>query len=945
MGVRGIWSLVWLGIATLAPLARAEIGDLLADVALGSSSPADVGTVPLGPSSFAIPKGVAVDRSVIPNRVYVSDSVYHRVLGWSDADSLANGAPADLVIGQPDFTSYGCNRNTYFSGVPAGATTASLCQPAGLAVDGAGNLFVADSGNCRVLVFQDPFGTDGVADAILGQTSGVCTGATAADRLYDPMGVAVDSAGNAFVADTLHCRVLEYDTPLVSDHLPDRVYGQPDFTSSGCSNPNRLYFPQTVAVDASQRLWVGSPAVVYGYDAAIASDQVIDHQIGTSQCNANGENASSSCGPIAVATDGARLYVGDAGNSRVLEFDTPSTVAQAARVFGQPSFSGTADLFHDACNLGGASAGSLCLRRVELLTLGGTYTEAAAVAVDSSGRLYVADGLNHRVLRYDAPLTTDRIADVTLGHAGMTDVRRPAVPIEAPAGVAVGSGYTVAVVDAANSRLLFYPSLGSWNDAPVAVLGQPDLATVGCNSGGLGAASLCNPTTAFVDRNGNLWVADTGNNRVLEYPAPWFETDTVNQQFVVHGTAARVFGQPDFTTAACGAGASGLCGPRAVALDSHDELYVADTQNNRIVHHQNPLADTAAERVLGQSTFAAVGCNAGGRSAASLCGPRGLAFDADGNLYVADAGNHRVLQYAAIGVSDTVADRVFGQGGVMTTGAPSAGTGGLSAPSAVAFDPGGNLYVADEGNNRLLEFDAPAAGDDQADRVFGQASFAATGCRSGADGLCAPDAIAFAYTNAGDALFVGDAGNHRVVRYDAPFCRGDFSLTAANRTLHSQRSKPLSTTIKAKLGPSLDDDELDFKDKLVLLEPDGGIEADIPPLLTLSNAGGVVWSERVPDLSNRRVTANGGVWNTPYLKGERDHGVDDFTIKTRFVIPGNPLQSQYDKIDFAGRGVGLALGGLTSGSATFRAQFGSLCFTTELGCRSNGVAVSCRPAR
>ena len=83
------------------------------------------------------PRTVAIDASVSPNRLYVADADNNRVLGWKNSASFANGAPADLVIGQPDFISSNC----------IGASASSLCGPAAAAVDASGNLYVADSSN------------------------------------------------------------------------------------------------------------------------------------------------------------------------------------------------------------------------------------------------------------------------------------------------------------------------------------------------------------------------------------------------------------------------------------------------------------------------------------------------------------------------------------------------------------------------------------------------------------------------------------------------------------------------------------------------------------------------------------------------------------------------------------------------------------------------------
>src|SRR5438309_2360345 len=138
--------------------------------------------------------------------------------------------------------------------------------------------------------------------------------------------------------------------------------------------------------------------------------------------------------------------------------------------------------------------------------------------------------------------------------------------------------------------------------------------------------------------------------------------------------------------------------------------------------------DTVADRVFGQGgSFTSQTCNLGGISASSLCNPIGVAVDAGGNFYVTDANNHRVLEYNTPLTTDTVADRVFGQGGSFTSRTcnltmPHPTAGSLCHPVRAAVDSTGtgNLYVADETNNRVLEYDTPLTTDTVADRVFGQ---------------------------------------------------------------------------------------------------------------------------------------------------------------------------------------------------------------------------------
>jgi streptogramin lyase len=148
--------------------------------------------------------------------VYVADTSNHRVLVYLDPQNTDTAA--DLVLGQPNFTS---KRNMDFVGVKViGASTlcfpvsaSTLCFPYGVAVDAAGNVYVAD-GNNRVLEYHTPLTTDTVADVVLGQpnfTSNTANnGGVSASSLHVPHGVAVDTAGNVHVADLYNNRVLVY---------------------------------------------------------------------------------------------------------------------------------------------------------------------------------------------------------------------------------------------------------------------------------------------------------------------------------------------------------------------------------------------------------------------------------------------------------------------------------------------------------------------------------------------------------------------------------------------------------------------------------------------------------------------------------------------------------------------------------------------------------------
>ena len=260
-------ALMVVGFAT--PLAFGTTADQIADHVLG---PIDFAhTTPMDflhpdPRStdakgLATPIAVAIDLSVTPNRLYISDVGNRRVLGYRNLNRLTNGAPADLVIGQANFGSR--EFETSASG---------LCKPQGVAVDPRGNLFVADADCARVLEYDRPFATCksfpcmGIrADRVFGQdgnfTSHECHDRISAKTLCDPVGEATDAIGNLYVSDETDNRVLEYNQPLTTDTVADRVFGREgDFNSrsewSQAPSAKYLNAPQGVAVDAAGNLYV-----------------------------------------------------------------------------------------------------------------------------------------------------------------------------------------------------------------------------------------------------------------------------------------------------------------------------------------------------------------------------------------------------------------------------------------------------------------------------------------------------------------------------------------------------------------------------------------------------------------------------------------------------------------------------------------------------------------
>jgi len=697
-------------------------GDTIADRVLGQVDVVHNGLNLIDAAGMLNPEAVSLDTSVTPNRLYVSDNGNNRVLGYKDVSTFVTGRAPDLVIGQPDFLSGACNQ-----GSSVAATASSLCVPVGLAVDASGNLYVADAENSRVLEFNTPFAgcasfpcVGGAANEVFGQAGNFATtdcdgGGISADTLCFPVGVGLDPNGHLYVVDEADNRALEYSLPLTNT-TANFVFGQ-----NGSLNSNT--------------------------------------------CNLGGVSASSLCAPSGVALDSTgKLYIADSENNRVLEFNTPLTNSAANLVIGQGG-----SFTSGGCNQGGISANSLC--------------GPEGLALDPSDDLYVADVDNNRVLEYTNPLTTDTTADIVFGQSNFASsgcnqgaTTAGAGTLCNPAGVAIDSHENLYVADDENHRVLEYNTPLTTDTIADIALGQLDFFHDGQNL--IDARGLDNPQAIAIDTSivpNRLYIADALNNRVMGYK------DVTT--FANGGPADLVIGQADFLSGVCnfdGIAANSLCDPFAVGVDGAGNLYVADESNNRVLEYDNPFAGCgsfpciggAAKVVFGQSgSFSSNDCNKGGVGPNSLCAPAGIALDSANNLYVSDFGNNRIMEYDAPLTTDTVADRVLGQGSSFTSDSCGLSANGLCMPMGLALDDGGHLFAADSGNSRVLEYQTPLTGD-TANLVIGQSDSISGSCNADgvtADSLCMPEGVAI---DSGGDLYVADQSNNRILEYNPPLSTG-----------------------------------------------------------------------------------------------------------------------------------------------------------------------------
>ncbi|MBL9158474.1 MAG: NHL repeat-containing protein [Verrucomicrobiales bacterium] len=300
------------------------------------------------------------------------------------------------------------------------------------------------------------------------------------------------------------------------------------------------------------------------------------------------------------------------------------------------------------------------------------------------------------------------------------------------------------VADSGNHRILRFSSTAAYqtNAEAEAVFGQPDFTSSSANRGNpdlnapLGADpsadSLDNPVNLCFDAAGRLWVTDSGNARVLRF-------DGASEKPSFTAAADAVIGQPDFTSdepAPNNVADSGFATPAGIAIDASGRLWVSDSTIPRVLRFDNAASlsfNAVASGYLGEkdanpdndpATFDSDVVSASSFGAA----PYGLAVDAQGTLWLADASNNRVLGFtnAAAKADGADADIVLGQGDFLTRNdldPPTAAS--MNSPYYVAIAPDGVLWVSDYSNYRVLGFVNPGLKTNgaPANLVLGQADF------------------------------------------------------------------------------------------------------------------------------------------------------------------------------------------------------------------------------
>jgi uncharacterized protein (TIGR03437 family) len=719
------------------------------------------------------PNGLALDSRDGQIHLYISDTMNSRVLAWQDVASYGLGDPPALVLGQPgpQYTR------------PLGIGAKGFNAPLGLAVDPrTGDLFVADFGNNRILRFPAPFAnlTRVEPDAVYGQPNfTTASSRISSSALYQPRAVACDSAGNLWVADSGNNRILRFGVATLNSVTPpeaDVVIGQPDFVSGAANrgdsvSASGLYTPAGLVFDAQGNLYVAdfnnTRVLKFSGPLGPSSTSAAATAVwGQSSFTVRGvpvqATNSSLAGPVGLSLDSSgHLYVAVPNDNRLLVFPTDKSATAADSVLGQST-----------------STSTTSNATVFPLASAATVSGPSDVKVDPSGNVLVADSGNNRVILFpQGSKSATRVwgqSDFTCN--GVNQIKPGSINL--PYRIAIDysrAPFALYVSDLNNNRVLGWKDAVAFRNGAAAdlVIGQPDFRTAAANLDTQGSetpskTSLSGPAGLAVDpATGALYVADSGNNRILRYPRPFDQGGRITPDLVI--------GQPSFTSSSSSlVNASSLKAPAGLAIGPNGDLFVADTGNNRVLQFAAGTGNGAAAiRVYGQAQMNA-SIKPSQVSPQTLLLPQGIVVDQAYTLYVADTGANRVLIYPNTQMSPSsgvAAGYVIGQSSLSSTSGGGSGAS-LRSPTDVALDSGGKIYVADGGDNRVLIFPSlislPVSGG-AASGVVGQRDLGSTTANwNSSDGLATPEGLygpASVYVDRQDTLYVGDAGNNRVLHF------------------------------------------------------------------------------------------------------------------------------------------------------------------------------------
>ena len=572
-------------------------------------------------ATFNIPAGITVNRF---RNAYVSETGNHAVRKIADVYTLPDN---NGVV-----TTFAGNTSTSF--VNANGIGATFNNPTGVAVDSAGNVYIADYTNHRIRKITP----DGVVSTLAGSgTATFADGTGAAASFNNPRGIAVDSVGSVYVGDYSNNRIRKITSAgVVTTLAGSATAGSLDATGTNAQFRN----PWGVALDSAGTVYVAD------YTNHRIRKVTFDGVVTTLAGNGTASSVDGS-GTNATFNNPRGIEVDSAGNVYTTEGNRIRKITRAG-VTTTLAGSGTA-AFADGS---GATA---------------SFNTPHGITIDSNGTLYVADQTNHRIRKVTSSGVVSTLAGS--GTTTFTDGTGTNATFNNPQGVAVDSAGTVYVADASNHRIR---KIGTGrvqlplNRGVVTTLAGS--GTTGATNGTGTSATFNDPRGVAVDLQGNLYIADTANNRIRKITPAGVVTTLAGS-----ATAGSTDGNGTNAT---------FNGPWGIAVDSAGTVYVADTAGHRIrkITPGGEVSTLAGSGASGSSTD-------GTGASATFWSPQGIAVDSAGTVYVAENG--RIRKITPTGVVSTFAGNGISGSVVNGTGTNA----GLSGANRVAVDLEGNLYI------------------------------------------------------------------------------------------------------------------------------------------------------------------------------------------------------------------------------------------------------------
>ena len=651
-----------------------------------------------------------------------------------------------------------------FAGDGGPAVDAQLNQPIGLALDGSGNLYIADSSNNRVREVS----ASGNITTLAG-SGNCCTlgdgGIAASAWLYGPTGVAIDASGNIYISDQYNQRVRMVNPGGTISTLAGNGTGGYS-GDGGQATSAMLSYPTGIAVDASGNVYIADTN--------------------------NSRIRKVSGGLITTfAGNGSPGYSGDGVQATRTELSYPRgvMVAPSGNVFIADSSSGRIREVSSGGVISTVAGGNCCS-----LGDGGSATAAwlnwpNAMGVDGAGNLYIADSNNLRIREVS---TIGFISTIAGGGNGGDNGPAPFASFASPQAMVADGFGNIYVADSTGNRVREISAGGA-----ITTVAGNGLSGFSGDGGPATSASLSTPSGLAVDTSGNLYIADSGNQRIRK-------VSTAGTISTFAGTYYGYSGDGGPATSAA------LAYPRGIAFDSMGDLYIADSNNSRIrkVWTSGIITTVAGN---GSSGFSGDG---GAAVSVELNNPQAVALDHNGNLYIADSSNYRIREVGTNGNINTVAGT--GTYGYSGDGGPATGAQ-IMYPIALLVNGAGNLYFADGNNNRIRVVSA----NGNIDTAAGNGSSGYTG--DGGEGVLAalnnPSGLAI---DGSGRIYIADS-NNRAIRtlipplgeaalsvqgtHSGSFAAGEsgatYVVTASNSALAGATSGTVTVTETLPLGLTL----------------------------------------------------------------------------------------------------------------------------------------------